>query len=36
MCECGGDTGTVEVFTFGIGLRETACPDDDCLYWSGE
>jgi hypothetical protein len=35
MCECGG-TGTIEVYTFSIGLRETACPDDDCAYWSGE
>lgn len=32
MCECGG-TGMIEVYTFGVGLRETECPDDDCIYW---
>lgn len=35
MCECGG-SGTVEVFIFGLGLTDRECPDDDCLYWSGE
>lgn len=32
MCECEG-TGTVEIYTFGVGLREVECPDDHCEYW---
>lgn len=35
MCECGG-SGTIEVYTFGPGMRDVECPDDYCTYWIGE
>lgn len=35
MCACGG-TGTIEIYTVGVGLRDVSCPDDHCTYWNGE
>lgn len=32
MCECEG-TGTVEIYTVGLGLREIECRNDHCTYW---